>query len=122
MMTHAWILHSLKNIFMLLSTAFGSAHWETEVDPECCSLIDQEKKETDVINRRVISIIFLILSILLDYLCWYRLKVTYALLYFESLWAFIETLFVVQNIAYQTMLVICTRFIALGVFFGIDAK
>ena len=122
MMTHAWILHSLKNIFMLLSTAFGSAHWETEVDPECCSLIDKEKKETDVINRRVISIIFLILSILLDYLCWYRLKVTYALLYFESLWAFIETLFVVQNIAYQTMLVICTRFIALGVFFGIDAK
>ena len=121
LMTRAWILHTLKNVFMVLSTVFGTAYWEREADPEC-SLIDQERRESHVSILKKINISFLIMSILMDFFCWYRLKATYALLYFESIWVFIETLFVVQDAAYQTMLVICTRFIALGVFFGIDAK
>ena len=42
LMTRAWILHSLKDAFMVLSTVFGTAYWEREADQEC-SLIDQER-------------------------------------------------------------------------------
>ena len=66
-------------------------------------------------------ILLLATSTVLDIVSYYFRKVTMSLLYLESLWVFVDIIFV-PNRVYLTSLSISFRFMAIGVLLGIETR
>ena len=66
----------------------------------------------------------LALSILVNLVCWYWRKLAFALIFVECLWAIVDhlVLFSLHIAASSELLLNCTRFIAIGVLLGVDAR
>ena len=99
LMRRAWLLHSFKTTIQALVVTFGTSYWSlitrsnNEIEPEC-HLINQDLLEILGDLPKVTIVILLITSVLLDFTCWWRPKVSVTLMYFEVLWSFIDTIFV----------------------------
>ena len=96
-MRRAWLFHSLKTAILGLVTTFGTPYWDIQTnlgsEPECHT-INQNLLETLGDFPKVIIVILLTTSVLLDFTCWWCPKVSATLLYFEVLWSFFDTVFV----------------------------
>ena len=64
----------------------------------------------------------LILSALLDLICWKCREVTKILMYLEFLWITFDTIFVLKTESGLSELVICFRFLASAILLGISAR
>ena len=127
----AWILFSIKTLFMILYATFGQVYWvnrdssndELELDgdelPEQ-GLINQELKETFGGVPETIVILMITVSTMLCLACWFWPKIALSFIYIESLWVIFDTVFILQSVSHQSSLVITVRCIGAGILLGVD--
>ena len=83
---------------MIIDATFRTAYWEMENDPDCTQSNHMFRSEISSITPRIVVVSLLILSTILDLLCWKWKKVAMIFLYLESLWAFLDTTLVIQSV------------------------
>ena len=82
MLKRAWLIHSIKTIYMVMDATTSDAFWEKKADPDCLSF------NTDIvesIGQFIIIAIWIALgaSVFLDIICWRWNKVACVLFYLE---------------------------------------